>query len=127
MFEHIQQIQGNVLALKISGEITDREHDRLDSLIRESIDKWGALRILVVVKHYASLSSAEALFEDLRMVKRHADHIDRMAVVGDRIWKRTWVGLFGLFSRIETDYYELEQMDAAWQWITEGIENFKTG
>ena len=66
-----------------------------------------------------SFNSAESLYEDLRMVIRHSDHVDRLAVVGDRLWKRTWVGLFGLFSKIEADYFEMEQIDAACQWITQ--------
>ena len=119
MFEHIQKIRGNVLAIKITGEITESEHQQLDRLISASVAEWERIRIFMVIKHYPSLNSAEALYEDLRMVKKHSDHIDRMAVVGDRLYKRTWVGLFGLFSRIETDFFELEQIDAAYQWITQ--------
>jgi hypothetical protein len=118
MFEHIQKIQGNVLAIKITDEISENEHDRLDHLIRESVAKWKRIRVLIVIKHYPSFNSAEALYEDLRMFKKHSEHIDRLAVVGDRLWKRTWVGLFGLFSKIEAEYFEMERIDAAYQWIT---------
>jgi hypothetical protein len=119
MFEHIQKLQGNVLAIKITGEITKNEHERLDRLIRTSVAEWERIRIFIVLNHYPSFNSAEALYEDLRMIKNHSKHIDRLAVVGDRRWKRTWVGLFGLFSRIETDYFEMEEIDAAYQWITQ--------
>jgi hypothetical protein len=119
MFEHNKKIQGNLLAISITGEITENEHDRLDRLIRQRVAEWERIRIVVVLKHYPSFNSAESLYEDLRMVMKHSDHIDRLAVVGDRLWKRTWVGLFGLFSRIETDYFEMEQIEAAYQWITQ--------
>lgn len=118
MFEHIKNIQGNILAIKITGEITASEHDRLDRLIKERVAEWERIRIFVVLQHYPSFNSAESLYEDMRMVMKHSDHVDRLAVVGDRLWKRTWVGLFGLFGRIETDYFELEQIDAAYRWIT---------
>ncbi len=121
MFEHIDTIKGPVLALKITGEITETEHQRINRLVINHIDRWGRIRILLTVKHYPSLSSAEALYEDLRMFKLHSDAIERMAVVGDRPWKSTWVGLFGLFSRMETDYFALEQIEKAWQWVTEGL------
>ena len=119
MFEHIQEIRGNVLAIKISGEITENEHDQIERLISESIAEWESVRILIVIQHYASFNSAEALYEDLRMVKKYSQHIVRMAVVGDRPWKSTWVGLFGLFSGIETDYFEMDQIEAAYRWITQ--------
>ena len=119
MFEHIKEIQGNVVAIKITGEITAKEHDQLDNLLRASIARYKRIRILLVIKHYTSFNSAEALFEDLRMVKKHAEQIDRMAVVGDRAWKGTWVGLFGLFGGIETDYFGMEQTGTAYEWVTQ--------
>lgn len=121
MFEHIRKISGRVLALKITGEITEGEHQQIDRLLVAHINQWGSIRILLTVKHYPSISSAEALFEDLRMFKYHSAHIERMVVVGDRPWKSTWVGLFGLFSRVETDYFQMDGLEEAWRWITEGI------
>lgn len=119
MFKHIKKIEGNVLALTITGEITENEHAQLDRLISESVARWKRIRIFVVLKHYPSFNSAESLYEDLRMVVKHSDHVERLAVVGDRLWKRTWVGLFGLFGKIETDYFEMEQIDTAYRWITQ--------
>ena len=119
MFEHIQKIQGNVLAIKITGEISEREHDQLDRLFQEAVAKWEAIRVFIVISHYPSFNSAESLYEDLRMVKKHSGNIERLAVVGDQLWKRTWIGLFGLFSGIETQYFEMEQIDAAYRWITQ--------
>lgn len=121
MFEHIQKIQGPVMAFKFTGEITDEEHSRLDALLKNHISKWGTIRLIVTVKHYPSFSSAEALYEDMRMIKFHSENIERMAVVGDRPWKGTWVALFGLFSRMETNYFEMAEIEEAWQWVTEGV------
>ena len=121
MFEHIKKIKGRVVAIKFTSEITEDEHRSIDRLLKAAIARWGRIRILLTVKHYPSLSSAEALYEDLRMFKFHSENIERMAVVGDRPWKSTWVGLFGLFSRMQTDYFELERIEDAWQWVNEGL------
>ena len=43
MFEPMKKIQGNVLAIKITGEITEKEHVKLDRLILESIAVCGGL------------------------------------------------------------------------------------
>ena len=118
MFEHFRKIAGNVVALRITDEITDEEHAQLDALLRQRIAQWQRIRLFIVVKHYRSFSSEEALYEDLRTVKLHADQIDKMAVVGDRPWKHTWVALFGLFSSIETEYFPKEQSNQAWEWVT---------
>jgi hypothetical protein len=119
MFEHIQKIKGRVLAIKITGEITDIEHKHLDRLIRAHISQWGMIRIFLTVRQYPCFNSAEALYEDLRTIKLHSDHIERMAVMGDRPWKGTWVALFGLFGGLITDYFEMDEIEDAWKWITE--------
>lgn len=120
MFDHIKKIQGKVVAFRITGEITDQEHHQIDQLLSERIAQYQRIRLFIVVKHYTSLNSAEALYEDMRMVKLHADHIDKMAVVGDRPWKETWVALFGLFSGLETQYFQIDQIEDAWQWVING-------
>ena len=118
MYEHVKTVRGNILALRITGEISDAEHARLNRLMKKYIAVWKRIRLMIMVTHYASFNSAEALYEDMRMVKVHADHIDRLAVVCDRRWKQSWVGLFGLFSGIQTHFFHIDEIEAASQWIT---------
>ena len=118
MFQHIRKIDGNVVALRITGEITRKEFEQLDRLMHDKAAQYGPLRLLIVVEHYPSFNSAEDLYEDLRFAKLHAQHIHKMAVVGDRAWKQHWVALFGLFSGIQSDYFAKERVEEAWQWVT---------
>ena len=118
MFELIEKIRGDVLALRITGEIDDRERERLVRLVEERIGERGRIRVLIAAVHYPSFNSAEDLYWDLNFVVRFGAEIDRLAVVGDRPWKSTWVALFGLFSGIDARYFEKEEFEAAWQWLT---------
>ena len=74
MFEVVEKIKGPVLAVKITGEITDQEHEHLDRIIRTHISAWSKIRILLTTIHYPCFNSAEALYEDLRAVKLHGKH-----------------------------------------------------
>ena len=78
----------------------------------------GSARLLLVVQDYPSFNSAEDLYFDLRFAVPLADRIERLAVVGDRVWKDTWISLFGLFSGIRTAYFDRSEMDRAWQWVS---------
>ncbi len=120
MYEIIDEIQGNVLALRIAGEISDKERIRLTRLAEERIEKWGRLRLLIVTEAYPTFNSAEDLYEDLGFAVRLSGEIYKMAVVGDRAWKTTWVALFGLFAGIEARYFSKEEIQDAWRWITSG-------
>lgn len=118
MFHSLGESKDGVLALRITGEMSDRDTGRIVRLIRTYAARHGKARLYLLMDHYASFNSAEALYEDLRFARRCGDLIESMAVVGDRPWKRTWVALFGLFGAIDTAYFDRTETQEAWQWLT---------
>jgi hypothetical protein len=66
MYEHIQFIYGNILAIRITGEISDIWHAQLNQLIQKHIAVWKRIRLLIVITHYTLFNSVEALYEDLQ-------------------------------------------------------------
>lgn len=113
-------ISGNVVSLKIKGEITDRKSEQISLILQQAIADSGRINLFLVIEHYPTLDSAESLYEDLRFAKLHSDHIDRMAVIGDKSWKRTWVAIFGLFGGIQAEYFDRSEFKMAWEWVTAG-------
>ena len=59
-------------------------------------------------------------YDDLRFLRLYDHAIDRVAVVCDRFWKDTWVGIFSLFSGIRTTFFETSQIEAVTRWIQAG-------
>jgi hypothetical protein len=118
MFEVIEELQGDVLAIRITGEIDERESAELTRLAAERINERGRIRLLIAAEQYPSFNSAEDLYSDLNFVVRFPGEIDRLAVVGDRPWKTTWVALFGLFGGLDARYFAKEDFQEAWQWLT---------
>ena len=107
----------NVLGVRISGEVSDEDARLLGRKIKKTADRFGTARVLLTLTAYASLNSAESLYDDLRFIKWHADRIEKMAVVGDRPWKSTWVALFGLFGGIDCRYFDRSEAEAAVAWL----------
>jgi len=118
MFQPLGEPKDDVLALHITGEMSDKDTGRIARLIQTHAARHGKVRLLLLMEHYASFNSAEALYEDLRFTRRCGDLIQCMAIVGDRPWKSTWVGLFGLFGAIEMAYFDRTETREAWQWLT---------
>ena len=118
MYDIIEEIRGNVVAIRITGEISDKENEKLSHLVEQKRIAWGRIRVLIAAVHYPSFNSAEDLYDDLGFLVRFSSDIERMAVVGDRSWKTTWVALFGLFSGIEARYFAKEDFEEAWRWLT---------
>jgi len=117
MFKRLGKSNDAVLTLHFTGEIGDRETARIVGIIQAHAARHGRVRLFLLMDHYVSFNSAESLYEDLRFTRRCGDLIACMAIVGDRPWKSTWVGLFGLFGAIETNYFDRTETQEARQWL----------
>jgi hypothetical protein len=113
-------LPGPLLALALRGPVSDRETAVLVRHVEAHARRHGPVRLLLGVEHYPSLNCTEALLDDLRFARQCAPHLERLAVVGDRTWKRTWVALFGLFGGLPTAYFDPDQAEEARRWITTG-------
>jgi len=107
----------NIIQLRIGGTITGKESDELSHMLEKEIARSGKIRLFLIMDYYPGTDIAEALYEDLRFVKIHADNIERMAVVGEKAVQDTWIGLFGLFSGVNTAYFDRSEIADARQWI----------
>ena len=95
----------NCVAVHVRNALSNREMEAIDRTLEDRIKAHGKIRLLVVMDAYPTLNSAESIYDDLRFAKKYADHIERMAVLGDRPWKKHWIALFGLFGGITAEYF----------------------
>lgn len=118
MIGELKELGPNILGFRLDGAVSDAETERISTAIQKLAGRAGKVRLLLVTQHYPSFNSAEDLYFDLRFAVPLADRIERLAVVGDRVWKDTWISLFGLFSGIQAAYFDRSEMNQAWQWLS---------
>jgi hypothetical protein len=111
----------NIIAIRISEEVTDQQYDEITNVIDTQIYDFGKIRFFIIVGHYPSLNSAESLYYDLRFIKMYADHVEKIAIVCDTAWKETWVALFGLFAGIRIEFFDSSEFNDAWKWTSEDL------
>jgi hypothetical protein len=111
------QSEGSLISIHIDSPLTENDQHAVCRCIEEKAEAAGKVRLLLVMKQYPSLNSAEDLFDDLRFVRLTAEHIAKVAVVCDRLWKRTFLGLFSLFCGVNMQFFEIADMQAALTWI----------
>ena len=110
---------GNVLTLEVRSEIRQARFDAICRDLDAAVSALGNIRLVLVMRHYPTFNSAEDFYDDLRFLRLYDHAIERVAVVCDRFWKETWVGIFGLFSGISMRYFEMGQPEAVTRWIQE--------
>jgi len=118
MYQNLSVPAEDILAYRITGEISEKEAKKIAADIDRTAEKQGGpIGLLLAVDTYPSLNSDEDLYTDLRFVRGREEAIRRMAVLGQGAYRNTWVALFGLFSRVETAYFERNQVQAAVNWL----------
>lgn len=108
---------GNVLTLDVRSEISATRFKAICRDMDQAVAALGRVRLVLVMRHYASFNSAEDFYDDLRFLRLYDHAIEKVAVVCDRFWKDTWVGIFSLFSGIRMDFFEMTQVDEVTRWI----------
>ena len=111
---------GNILSVEISSEISDEKFHAICNEIDQLTAARGKVRLVLIMKHYLSFNSAEDLYYDLRFVKLYANCIDKVAVICDKKWKQTWLGLFSLFSGVKMEFFDITEINDAFNWIQTG-------
>lgn len=107
---------GNLLTLEVRSEIRPARFKAICKDMDRAVAALGTVRLVLVMRHYPSFNSAEDFYYDLRFLRLYDHAIDKVAVVCDRFWKDTWVGIFSLFSGIRMDFFEMAQVKEVIQW-----------
>lgn len=96
--------------------MTNRQKKQICEVLEKQILESGKIRLLLVIEPHNTMD-AESLLFDLNFTLTYSDKIERMVVIGNKVWEETWIALFGLFSHIRTQYFDRSQIQAAWNWI----------
>ena len=111
---------GNILTLEVRTEIRQARFEAICRDLDKAVAVLEKIRLVLVMRHYPSFNSAEDFYDDLRFLRLYDHAIEKVAVVCDRSWKETWVGVFSLFSGISMEFFGTEQPEAVTRWIQGG-------
>ena len=116
MFEQVPGGSGKLLGFKISDGITGEDVRQLSKIMCEAISVSGKIRLLIEIEGFRHMEP-EALLEKLKFAKDHAGNIERMAVLSDRVWIKSWLKVGGLLIHTEVEHFDRSEMEAAWEWV----------
>ncbi|MCQ4334228.1 STAS/SEC14 domain-containing protein [Natronomonas sp. F2-12] len=129
MFDVLDETEGDLVAIRV-GRGTRQGYDELYSLLAEKTDKYGAVRVLEVVPDWTLstfLSHVYGIIPDLRFGSQFT--ISRYVAVGDSIWAKLLFDWWNMIRPVwpaapgEMRYFEIDNRDAALQWINAGDES----
>jgi hypothetical protein len=116
MFARLSGGSEKVLGFKIGEKITGEDVHRMGAIMAEAIAASGKIRLLIEIEGFRHMEP-EALLEKLKFAKDHAGNIERMAVLSDRVWIKSWLKVGGLLTHTEVEHFDRSELEAAWEWV----------
>lgn len=124
MIQVLEMTKDNLLATRISGQVTAEEYDRFLSLIAEKAQRYDSLRWYCELEDFDG-ASFQVLVDDVKFDFEHRGEftLERAAVVGDASWQKWATSIWdvvGQFWPIPTDeaaYFDRANREEALEWV----------
>ena len=117
MFEIIEGLPQDVLAIEASGKVTHDDYRNTLIPKAEAMIARGPIKMLYVIgKDFAGFE-LEALWDDGAFGLRHWHDFSHIAVVTDHAWMRAMVSMFKPFFHGNIRLFGLAELPAAKDWI----------
>jgi len=106
-----EEVHGKLLDIDLHGKLSRADYARIAPETERLIRQYGKIRILVTMHDFHGWD-AGALWEDIKWNARHFNHIERLAIVGEKTWHKWMTGFCRPFTSAEVRYFTLDQRHA---------------
>lgn len=116
MIEVNENPDKGILALRISGKLTQEELDNLVPSLEKYSSSSDHPHLLMIMEDFKGWEDAATLWKDLQMDSKYIGHFDRIAVVGEKKWQEWGTKLVDPITSEELKFFSIEQAEDAWNW-----------
>jgi len=125
MFQFIPVAEKEIVAVKVSGKLTDKDYQDFLPRLTTLIHKYGPLSLLIELEDFHGWEP-KALWDDFKFGKQHQQDFKHIAIVGQHIWEK-WMSVFAkAFVDADTRFFKQDQMQDAWDWLRRADDENKT-
>lgn len=106
---------GNLIALEITGKINQGDYQFLNPILDKAVKEFGKLNLLMKIQDMEGFTP-KAMWEDLKEV-RHLNDFNKIAIVGEKDWKKTFTKITDPLTPAEVKYFDFEEEPVAYEWV----------
>jgi hypothetical protein len=108
---------GKFLVVRLTGKLHKSDYQHFVPPVEQAVQKHGKVRIIVVMQNFHGWD-AGALWEDIKFDVKHFNHIEKLAVVGEKTWEKWMVAFCKPFTTATIKYFSIERQADARAWVT---------
>lgn len=119
MHEILPQTQGDFVAIKLIGKLTELDFEIITPLLVAEIEEYHKIALFVEMEDFHGWTPG-ALWADTKFDLQHHNDFSRIAIVGDQKWEQ-WMATFAKpFTSAAVRYFNVDERDAALRWSSGG-------
>lgn len=117
MIEVKEHAAHGVLALRVSGTLSEEELDDVVPSLKQHISSSDDPDLLMIMEDFNGWEDAAAVWKDLRLDAEYIGYFDRIGIVGEKKWQKWGTQLLNPLTRQEMKFFPVDQAEDAWKWI----------
>lgn len=116
MYERLEESDGNVLGYRLFGRPSPEEVAEVVRELKKAVRQHGEIRVLLQLPadERPDLTTA---WRELRHLRSELREVSRIAIVGQRLQERWYVGVFGALVPMPVRYFDVGERERAWEWL----------
>ena len=118
MITPLPQSTDSLLGFKLSGKLHDEDYQHFVPIVEAAIARHGKVRILSDFEDFQGWD-LHALWDDTKFSTKHCADVEKVALVGDRVWEKWMAKVCQPFTRAKIQYFDVKEIGQAWAWLAE--------
>ena len=106
----LKETRGNVVALSISGKMTDDDLETFQRIFRRASARHEHVNLMVQLQRFDGFAERATLLDDIKFGVEAASSVQRLAIVGDKAWQKWLVRMdrpFAKLAGIDERYFDI--------------------
>lgn len=108
----------NVVVFRIHDQVTTEELEQHARRLERSVAPDMATRVVLEIEGFRHMEP-ERLVSTLAFLEPFATKLDRIAILGARIWIKSWILVGGFPFAGTVAYFDRTESERAWAWVNE--------
>ena len=109
---------GKLLEMRFTGKLSKQDYEQIGPAVDRAINAHQKVSILVNMRDFHGWEPAAA-WEDFKFGVHHYNHVERLAVVGEKTWQKWAAIICKPFTRATVRYFDQPEIQQARDWLLE--------
>ena len=115
MIEILDETQGNLIAAKVEGKITEQDYEKFNPLLEKTLKDYDKPNVYCEV-YQLEMPGPEAIWEEIKNIPSY-NKLGKCAIVSDQKWLDAMVKVADKPMSPDIKFFNFDQKSEAKEWV----------